>query len=164
MASKRTAPITVQLTTKKPRKKKKKSANGKPLKETDNREAAANEQKSARELAVDEAKKKGASKDELERLKGNTRSRTRKPKSKASPKGGAKIQTPKLFGKSRKRKTRKTTTKPKKSVAKSKPRKYSNNPSAVRSREYRAKKRLEQEARNLLRGTVTQAPRRTRKP
>jgi len=163
MASKRTAPITVKLSTTPGKKRKKKSANGKPIKETDRKQAAANEKKSARELAADEAKKRGASTDELNRIKGKNPGRTRKPKSKASPKGGAKIQTPKLFGKTRKRKTRKTTTKPKKSVAKSKPRKYSNNPSAVRSREYRAKKRLEQEARNLFRGTMSQAPRRTPK-
>lgn len=161
MASKRTEPIVVKLSTKASKKKKRKSVNGKPLKETDNREAAANEQKSARELAVDQAKKRGASIDEQNRLKGKNSNRARKPKSKSMSKGGAKIKTPRLFGKSRKIKTRKTATKTKKAVAKSKPRKYSNNPSAVRSREYRNKKRLEQEARNLLRGTVTQAPRRS---
>lgn len=161
MAQKRTEKLVASLSTKKPSKRRKKTVSGKPIKEKDNKQAAAEEKLSARELAVNQAKKQGASIDEQNRLKGRNPKRTRKPKGKALPKGGAKVQTSRLFGKSRK-KSKKSTTKTKKAVAKSKPRTYSNSPSAVRSRQYREKKRMEQEARALFRGTVTQAPRRSR--
>lgn len=139
--------------------RKKKSADGKPIKMTAREQQAEMDRKSARELQAEQVRKQGKDLDELIRVKGG---RKRKPKGKAAPKptGGAKITTKKVTKKPPKKKvTKKSSPTSKKTVAKGKAREYSTHPSAVRSREYRARKKAEAEAKQKA-----SKPKRVRKP
>ena len=149
MAKKLNARIILQ-TSKPPKNKKgkQKSDNGRPIKQKDKAEQQVEDTKSARELAVQNAKKQGASLKEQLRIAGKTKATIPKPKGKAAS-TGAKI---KKGGSSRSKKsTKKTTTTTKKVVAKKKPRTYSTNPEAIRSRERRAKAKKEAEAKASVR-------------
>lgn len=152
------------LGTSKPRKsKKKRSKAGAPMKQKDKEEQAVEEKKSARELAEMNAKKQGASIAEQQRIAGKTKATKPKPKGKPAS-TGAKIKkggTTKrsMFGKStRKKSTKKSSTTTKKVVAKRKPRSYSTNPQAVRSRERRAKQQQEAQVQALIREGMSQRP------
>lgn len=152
------------LATSKPSgKKKKKSLSGKAIKQKDKKEQAIEETKSARELAEMNAKKQGASLAEQQRIAGKTQATKPKPKGKPAS-TGAKIKkggTGKrsMFGRSaRTKKTAKKPTTTKKVVAKKKPRSYSTNPEAIRSRERRAKKQQEAQVQALIREGMAQRP------
>jgi hypothetical protein len=130
---------------------------GKGIKETNRQLAQEQESKSARELQAEQAKKQGRDQKEIQRIRGR---RVKKPASRAK---AVKInQGPKIVNVSKSKKGRslfgskgpkKTTTKKsknsstgsKKSVAKSKPREYSQTPAAIRKRAWRAKQKGQSE-------------------
>lgn len=146
-----------------PKVKKVRRRNGQGVKVTRREEAQAQESKSARELAEQNAKKQGASVKELQRIAGKTQATKPKPKGKPAS-TGAKIKkggTTKrsIFGKStRKKSTKKSSTTTKKVVAKKKPRSYSTNPEAVRSRQRRANQKKEAQVQALIREGMSQRP------
>jgi len=133
-----------------------KKKKGRGVKEKDKTEQAVEETKSARELAEANAKKQGASIEEQKRIAGKPKAT--KPKGKPAS-TGAKIKkggsSRSLFGKSNRKKSSKTI---KKVVAKKKPRSYSTNAQAVRSRERRAKQDQEAQVQALIREGMAQRP------